>query len=234
MNARLRATEGVAWTASPPEHNLLNPDHLTSRAEALARPAPVPAQPGVYAWYFDVPPSGVPHDGTHRNAFGYLLYLGIAPREPRRSDGQPSSQNLRKRIRTHFRGDASRSTLRLTLGLLLSEELGIQLRRNGSGRLTFGEGEAAVSDWMAEHSRVCWYVHRQPWRVESELISELVLPLNLDQNRHGSFHETLSGGLGLGADVEEGLRDHGLRGRLVLADLVERRSQLGARLRAQQ
>ncbi|MFB1426967.1 GIY-YIG nuclease family protein [Micrococcus endophyticus] len=81
---------------------------------------------------------------------------------------------------------------------------------------------------------VPWYVHRQPWRVESELISELVLPLNLDQNRHGSFHETLSGGLGLGADVEEGLRDHGLRSRLVLADLVERRSQLGARLRAQQ
>jgi hypothetical protein len=32
---------------------LLKPDHLTSRAEALTRRMPVPNQPGVYAWYFE-------------------------------------------------------------------------------------------------------------------------------------------------------------------------------------
>lgn len=172
---------------------LLKPDHVTSCAAALTRPSPVPAQPGVYAWYFDVPPSGVPLEGTHRTEFGHLLYVGIAPREPRRSDSKPSSQVLRGRIRNHFRGNASASTLRKTLGSLLASELGIQLRRTGkSERLTFGAGEAVLSDWMAEHARVCWLVDAEPWRIETELISELVLPLNLDQNKRSAFHATLS------------------------------------------
>jgi hypothetical protein len=44
---------------------LLALDRITTRSEALSRPAPVPAQPGIYAWYFDVAPPGVPLDGTH-------------------------------------------------------------------------------------------------------------------------------------------------------------------------
>lgn len=179
--------------ASKRKETLLAPDHLTSRSEALTRPTPVPAQPGIYGWYFDVPPLGVPVEGTHRTEAGYLLYVGIAPREPRRSDSKPSSQNLRGRIHTHFRGNASGSTLRRTLGSLLASELGIQLRRTGrSERLTFGAGEAALSDWMAEHARVCWLVDAEPWRIETEVISELALPLNLDQNTHSGFHATLS------------------------------------------
>ncbi|MHA6522939.1 GIY-YIG nuclease family protein [Tessaracoccus sp. G1721] len=172
---------------------LLAPARLTSRAEALARSTPLPAQSGVYAWYFDAPPPGVPTDGVHSSEFGHLFYVGIAPREQRRSDSRPSKQDLRKRIRNHFRGNASGSTLRLTLGSLLAGELGLQLRRVGNAeRLTFGDGEAALSSWMAEHARVCWYVDPTPWAIESELLSEFVLPLNLDQNRHGGFHATLS------------------------------------------
>lgn len=83
---------------------LLEPAHLTSRAEALARSTPLPAQSGVYAWYFDAPPPGVPTEGVHASEFGHLLYVGVAPREPRRSDSRPSKQDLRKRIRNHFRG----------------------------------------------------------------------------------------------------------------------------------
>lgn len=172
---------------------LLKPDHLTPRADALTRPSPIPARPGVYGWYFDVPPTGVPLEGTQRTEFGCLLYVGIAPREPRRSDSRPSSQNLRRRIRNHFSGNSSGSTLRRSLGALLASELDIQLRRSGeSERLTFGAGEAALSDWMSEHARVCWLVNAEPWRIETELISELVLPLNLDQNKHSAFHATLS------------------------------------------
>lgn len=179
--------------ASRVEEVLLAPDHLTSRAEALTRPSPVPASPGVYAWYFDIPPAGVPTDGAHRTGFGYLLYVGIAPREPRRVDSKPSTQHLRKRIRNHFHGNASGSTLRLTLGSLLAPELGIQLRRTGrTERFTFGASEAVLSRWMAEHARVCWHVDPQPWLIESILISEFVLPLNLDQNTHGGFHPILS------------------------------------------
>ncbi|MGW9208408.1 GIY-YIG nuclease family protein [Embleya sp. NPDC055664] len=113
--------------------------------------------------------------------------MGIAPRH---MANRTSAQNLRKRVRYHFRGNAAGSTLRLTLGCLL----GLELRRVGSGkRFTFGKtGESTLSTWMAEHARVCWLEHPEPWALESSLIDQLDLPLNLDQNRHNSFHARLS------------------------------------------
>jgi hypothetical protein len=59
-------------------------------------------------------------------------------------------------------------------------------------RLTFGKaGEATLSQWMAENARVCWLEHTEPWALESELFSQLDLPLTLDQNRHNAFHDHL-------------------------------------------
>jgi hypothetical protein len=58
--------------------------------------------------------------------------------------------------------------------------------------MTFGEGEAVLSDWMARHARVCWVATATPWLLESQLIRDLILPLNLDQNRHSGFHAELS------------------------------------------
>lgn len=172
---------------------LLAPERVTTRSEVFSRPSPVPAESGVYAWYFDVAPPGVPLLGTHQTAFGNLLYVGISPSEPPRNGKAPSKQNLRKRIRYHFRGNAAGSTLRLTLGSLLASDLGIQLRRVGSGnRFTFSDGETLLSEWMGEHARVCWLADPKPWVIESKLIAKLVLPLNLDQNKHSSFHATLS------------------------------------------
>ncbi|MEU1343316.1 GIY-YIG nuclease family protein [Streptomyces sp. NPDC005827] len=112
--------------------------------------------------------------------------MGIAPRY---MANRTSTQNLRKRVRYHYRGNAAGSTLRLTLGCLL----GLELRRVGSGkRMTFAKaGEAALSEWMAENAQVCWIEHDEPWALESELISRLDLPLNLDQNRHNAFHGRL-------------------------------------------
>ena len=34
---------------------------------------------------------------------------------------------------------------------------------------------------MGEHARVCWFVDPKPWIIETRIIAELVLPLNLDQ-----------------------------------------------------
>ncbi|MEU8684228.1 GIY-YIG nuclease family protein [Streptomyces sp. NPDC048611] len=100
-----------------------------------------------------------------------------------------STQNLRKRVRYHYRGNAAGSTLRLTLGCLL----GLELRRVGSGkRMTFCQvGEAALSQWMADNARVCWVEQDEPWTSESQIISQFDLPLNLDQNRHNAFHSRL-------------------------------------------
>lgn len=155
---------------------LVNPVRLWSAQEVLVRPSPVPAAAGVYGWHFEQSP----HPDLEA---GQLLYVGIAPRY---MANRTSAQNLRKRLRNHYRGNAAGSTLRLTLGCLL----GLELRRVGSGKkATFGKaGEAALSHWMAENARVCWIEDDEPWVLESQLISRLDLPLNLDQNRHNAFH----------------------------------------------
>ncbi len=104
-----------------------------------------------------------------------------------------SRQNLCTRIRYHMTGNAEGSTLRRTLGVLLAEPLRIELRRVGSGtRMTFGPGEAMLSQWLAENAFVIWAVTAAPWIVEEELIRRVSLPLNLDQNRHHAFHTRLS------------------------------------------
>jgi len=83
--------------------------------------------------------------------------------------------------------------LRKTLGCLLADELGIQLRRVGSGsRMTFGAGEQALSAWMAENAFVSWLVRECPWELEDELIAGLDLPLNLMGNSANPFHRVLS------------------------------------------
>lgn len=173
---------------------LLAPDHLWRRAEVLASACPVPAGPGVYAWYFDPPPPHVPLDGCHWHAGAVLLYAGISPKQAPTNGRAPSRQRLRHRVRYHYRGNAEGSTLRLTLGCLLSDTLQIALRRVGSGkRRTFGpDGEARLSAWLDEHARVAWLQHPEPWVLEDEMIQTLSLPLNLSGNERHPFHSRLS------------------------------------------
>lgn len=77
---------------------------------------------------------------------------------------------------------------------MLSEELGIQLRRVGSGtRLTFtNAGEAKLSDWMERNAFVSWVEHPAPWLLEHDLIQGESLPLNLQGNQSHPFHKQLS------------------------------------------
>ena len=173
--------------------DLLAPGVLWTAAGVRGRPSPIPAQPGVYAWYFSSIPPEVPTADCHRWNGSTLLYVGISPKAPPRDGGRLSRQNLRRRIRYHYRGNAAGSTLRLTLGCLLATELGIALRRVGSGeRLTFAAGEEALSGWMAANAHVCWHVTPEPWLSETALIGQLSLPLNLDQNAAGPFRGQLS------------------------------------------
>jgi GIY-YIG catalytic domain len=171
---------------------LLYPGHLYSAADCLCRPSPIPTSPGVYAWYFDEVPLGVPIDGCH-HALGHTpLYVGIAPKAAKGQGVKPSIRTLRHRMRDHFCGNAEGSTLRLTLGCLLSEALSIKLRRVGSGRRhTFtNPGEIALDKWMAQHAHVAWAAVEEPWIVEERLLSTVCLPLNLMGNTH-PFMSTL-------------------------------------------
>ena len=171
----------------------VDPTRVYAREDVLARPSPVPAQAGVYGcWFRQLPPLVVAEDCRQHQGLR-LLYAGISPNRPPQNGRAASKQNLRERIRYHYTGNAEGSTLRKTLGCLLDEELRIQLRRVGSGkRLTFVEGEQALSAWMAESAYVSWVVHERPWELESELIAALDLPLNLQMNSHNQFRSVLT------------------------------------------
>jgi GIY-YIG catalytic domain-containing protein len=172
----------------------VDPIRMYSREEVLARPSPVPAQDGVYGWWFRKLPPLVVADACRLHQALRLLYAGISPTRPPQNGRTPSKQNLRNRIRYHYTGNAEGSTLRKTLGCLLADELGIQLRRVGSGnRMTFVEGEQALSAWMAENAYVSWVVRELPWELEDGLIATLDLPLNLQGNSLNQFHPVLTG-----------------------------------------
>lgn len=167
------------------------PEKTYSRTEVMSRPTPVPAVNGVYFWWFKEIPPGVPTKGCI-TAEGYtLLYVGISPDKR----GKPNSRsNLRKRLKTHYSGNSAGSTLRRTLGVLLSHVSNFPLRRVGSGsRMTFTHpGEQWLDLWMEQNARVHWIPAEAPWEIEDKLIESIPLPLNIQGNTH-EFKLTLSG-----------------------------------------
>ena len=125
----------------------MRPDRVWSRAEVLGRPSPAPAVAGTYAWYFKQLPAAIDATSCVSWAGLTLLYVGISPKAPPTDGKRPSRSTLRQRLRTHYAGNAEGSTLRRTLGCLLGEELGIKLRRVGSGtRYTFTNRGEQVLD----------------------------------------------------------------------------------------
>ena len=94
---------------------------------------------------------------------------------------------------THYAGNAEGSTLRRSLGCLVAERLGIELRRFGSGtRLHFGVGEQELSRWMDRNALISWLPTPEPWLLEHALLQSLDLPLNLDKNAGNNFHPILT------------------------------------------
>ncbi|MCX5042459.1 hypothetical protein OG921_04635 [Aldersonia sp. NBC_00410] len=163
-----------------------------ARAQVLARPCPVPVAAGVYGWWFRELPADIDTSGCRTRDGLTLLYTGISPRRPPQNGRAPSRQTLRTRITYHYRGNAEGSTLRKTLGCLLGAELGIDLRRYGSGtRRHFGTGEAILNRWLEANAFVSWIACDTPWVVEEELIQYLDVPLNIDTNSHNAFYPKL-------------------------------------------
>jgi len=166
-----------------------------TRDEVFAEPCPVPAEPGAFGWWFRTLPGDIDVSACVQRDGLTLLYIGSSPGPPPASGVRPISQDLHKRIKYHFGGsgaDAHGSTLRKSLGLLLAKELGLELRRVGSGkRQTFAGGETTLTQWMAENALVSWVVRREPWLFEDELIATLDVPLNLNDKTRNAFYPEL-------------------------------------------
>ncbi|WP_104044049.1 GIY-YIG nuclease family protein [Arthrobacter sp. ZGTC412] len=148
-----------------------------------------PSKKGVYGWLF-VPGTLPVPDAPYAHTDGFdLLYVGIAPKRPG-TNGKESASRLRSRLPAHSKKDASRSTLRLTLGVLLAEELNLSLGIH-KGRLNWGvDGEARLTGWINTNARVAWVENQTPWVVEDELLERASLPLNIDR-RTDAFSQEL-------------------------------------------
>lgn len=138
--------------------SITRPGALYSKEMVFSAPCPVPYERGVYGWFFKEIPGITPTDGCVAHGDLALLYVGISPKRVE------SRQNLRKRLKLHYRSDAYGSTLRRTLGVLLTGENKFPLRRVGSGkRMTFTHlGEQWLDRWMEQNAFVCWVTHPAP------------------------------------------------------------------------
>lgn len=167
--------------SSPAADRILDPLDPISAADVES----APASPGIYSWWFRGGALDVPEaDYRCRNEYE-LLYIGISPSRA------SSAGTLRRRLRQHVRDDASRSTLRMTLGVLLTQQLGLTLELN-RGRATYGqEGEARITRWLVDNARVAWAIDPTPWAVERELLASSALALNIS-GRDDDFVRSLS------------------------------------------
>ena len=196
--ARLLAEACIMGRVTPKQtatddHTLFLTRPCYTRDQVFTKPCPVRKVPGVYAWWFRTIPGSIDDARCEQRDGLTLLYTGISPTRPFTNGKPPSSQNLNRRIKYHYSGNAEGSTLRKTLGVVLAGQLGIELRRVGSGkRRTFGTaGEAVLSRWMAENALVSWVEHNEPSTLEEKLIATLDVPLNLQGNAHNGFYREL-------------------------------------------
>jgi hypothetical protein len=146
-------------------------DHLSAK-QSHVTDLEAPAAPGVYA-FFVIPDHGVP--GITQPGDD-PLYIGI-------------SKNLAQReFDTHFAaGQSGFSTLRRSLGALLSNQLDLHARPRGTGASDSNyrcyrfddQGEQRLSDWMAINLRVGIQPVANPKAIEKDLIALACPPLNL-------------------------------------------------------
>lgn len=181
--------------------NTKEPDPLNAIANPtnLLPPNLVPIQSaelnisGIYGWYFSDIPEQIDSEKCQEFSGLRLLYVGIAPRRP--SLKGKSNGTLRKRLRTHIRGSSYGSTLRLSIGCLLSdaqsEQYHIELRRTSQKSYSFNEGEYVLDEWLNKYARVCWIECDNPWEFESHAFQRFSLPLNLLENENHPFYEKL-------------------------------------------
>ena len=176
----------IMCTISDIFNSFTNPEIVFGYEDVCCRSTPVPQEAGLYACYFKRFPYKVPVENCITINNLTLLYLGISPAY------EDSNNHLRNRIKAHYTRNASASTLRLTIGCLLAEQLNIELRRTGrTERMTFGDGEKDLSEWMAENMFVVWTTADRPWTHEVDIINRISPPLNLKHNENHPFYDTL-------------------------------------------
>lgn len=142
----------------------------------------IPASPGVYGIFFDSAQLLLERSGylefdsafpLNRDGFD-LLYVGA------------TASDLRIRALQHLVGDSRSSSLRMTVGALLAEELALDPVGDGSRTyFSFGDGERRLSEWLAANTRLAFWECDTPFVLEKHLLRTYPVPFNIsDRKRH--------------------------------------------------
>jgi hypothetical protein len=168
----------MAHTLSREAETFLEQARFVTPDAIREKPAIVPAEAGLYGWWFDQA-LGTISEGSHVRNGLHLLYVGIAPSAPPKDGVKP--RTLRDRLLNHCRGPIATSTLRRTLAALLNADERFSIERAASGKSQMSEeDEAKLTRWMTEHARVTWLTTPVPWMLEKELLDRGPrLPLNI-------------------------------------------------------
>jgi hypothetical protein len=181
----------MAHTLSREAETFLQQAQFVTADAIREKSAIVPAQAGVYGWWFDQALGNL-SEGSHVRNGLHLLYVGIAPGAPPKDGVKP--RTLRDRLLNHCRGPLATSTLRRTLAALLKDEEHLSIDRTEAGKLRMSlEDEAKLTRWMSEHARITWLTTPAPRLAEKELLEHGPrLPLNI-RGSSDPYRKELSG-----------------------------------------
>ena len=158
------------------------PTEILPVSSIVKEPTIVPDASGYYCWFFKRAPHILPVKNCSLVQGLPPLYIGIA------KSSEKSKSSLRKRIyRNHINGRARQSTLRLSLGVILSEESGYFLRLHKNEKRKYwlaSKGEAWLSSWMNENAFVGFVECCDPKAVEKALIQHYNPPLNINHSNN--------------------------------------------------
>jgi len=182
----------ILWGAPRPGkkvEQLLHRDGIVSASEVMRQPDLLPRHKGAYAWYFD--PKDMPREiaGEHPLDINgrLLLYIGVA------GASSKSRNTLRKRVLdAHLKGRLF-STLRVSLGYLLRDELDLTPRKK-EGEIHFDrKGEQRLTEWLAANASVAWLPDERPWEIEAMTLAAygIMLSLNIEGNPLNEFAQQL-------------------------------------------
>jgi len=175
--------------SSTPDEKLAHIEQYNVLHDPLAlieHPTQIPAEVGVYGWYFLTLPPRTPTAAYYSIDSNALLYVGITGIKGKTK----TPRHLRKRIiGEHLRNDSYASTLRHSLAFLLHNALALRVRPKRPGGTAWwlgAVGEQLLTDWLCGHARVMFVPYDKPKSIETQLFANCghLLPFNISRDNH--------------------------------------------------
>jgi hypothetical protein len=157
--------------------------------EIVSRSAELLGNPGVYLVLFDPKAQLLERSGYYdfdrskplATPDGYQLLYAGASRDP-----------LRRRVLEHLTGNTKGSSLRMTIGALIGNELGLDpVGSRNRTYFDFGDGEQRLTDWMLAHTRVAVVATDDPFPLERAVLATTPVPLNISERRRHPYSKFL-------------------------------------------